>query len=69
MLVDAVVKSAVDVGRTDLTIEKTPGSISREEPVDIEHVPVKNDPRTWSSFRKVWMGKTRYFLYFETYGR
>jgi hypothetical protein len=48
-----VAKSAVDAGETDLTIGKTPGSVSREEPVDIEHVPVKNDPRIWSSFRKV----------------
>ena len=49
--------AAVDAGETGPTTEfttgETSGSVSREKPVDIEHVPVKNDPRAWSTLRKV----------------
>ena len=53
MLADAVTTSPVKTDEADLTIEKPPASGSAEEPIDIEHLPVKNDPRTWSPFRKV----------------
>ena len=53
MLVDAVATSPVDTNEADLTINKPPGPGLTEEPIDIEHVPVTNDPRTWSPFRKV----------------
>jgi hypothetical protein len=33
-----------------LSVGGTSGPVSR---VDIEHIPVKNDPRRWSSHRKV----------------
>lgn len=42
----------MDAGDTDSTTGRTPASASREESVDIEHVPVNNDPRAWSLFRK-----------------
>jgi hypothetical protein len=51
MLVDAVAMSATEACEADFTIGKS--LESGEELVDIEHVPVKNDPRTWSLFRKV----------------
>ena len=37
----------------DSEIFKFKKAVSGPETLDIEHVPVQNDPRKWSSFRKV----------------
>jgi hypothetical protein len=38
-------------------------SIPEAETLDIEHVPVQNDPREWSSFRKVSFPTRSWVLY------
>lgn len=45
-------------GTGDSVKASVPTRIPEPETLDIEHVPVQNDPRKWSSFRKV----SRFFL-------
>ena len=40
-------------GASDSENAPTSMSVPETETLDIEHVPVQNDPRKWSSFRKV----------------
>ena len=40
-------------GRTDSEKASISIPVTETETLDIEHVPVQNDPRKWSSFRKV----------------
>jgi hypothetical protein len=47
------VEMSTNAGETAMAVENIPGSLSEKPNVDIEHVPVKDDPRTWSLFRKV----------------
>ena len=54
MLADAVETSeSINVGETTMAVENTPGFLSEKPKVDIEHVPVNDDPRAWSLFQKV----------------
>ena len=47
------VETFANAGEAAMAVENIPGSLSDQPKVDIEHVPVNDDPRTWSSFRKV----------------
>ena len=48
-----ILETSANVGETTMAVENIPGSLSEKPKVDIEHVPVNDDPRTWSLFWKV----------------
>ena len=59
--VDQQLPPIIELHASDYDLEKSSDSekasisipIPETETLDIEHVPVQNDPRKWSSFRKV----------------
>jgi hypothetical protein len=53
MLNHAMENAVAEAEHSDLNTGETSGSISKEGPIDIEHIPVKDDPRSWSLVRKV----------------
>ena len=55
-------------GTGDEFIKASASSIPETETLDIEHVPVQNDPREWSSLRKVsFQPYLEYFYVFDIY--